>query len=93
MVEDSKTAVVLSFLAVFSLTILILFTLCGICRSTDRCFTESRRKEPEQAGFSQFSDIKNQNGNASASQNIKISIEMPDRSQNYQVRQRNYDID
>lgn len=81
------------------LSLLILFSLCGICRSKDRCFQKSRLDgqdplvedsilDPVFISKGDISAAEAHAGTGSAG-----NIEMPDRAKRYQIRQRNYDID
>jgi hypothetical protein len=71
------------------LSLLILLSLCGICRSKDRCFQKSRLEDAEQlVEDPNVGDISAHENGGSAG-----NIEMPDRAKRYQIRQRNYDID
>jgi hypothetical protein len=76
------------------LTLLLLLSLCGICRSKDRCFQKSRledgqEKLVEESGGDADLSVPDANTGIGSAGNI----EMPDRAKRYQIRQRNYDID
>ena len=65
------------------LSLLILLSLCGICRSKDRCFQKSHLEDASELVEDQNeADISAPEHKADGASNI----EMPDRAKRYQIR-------
>jgi len=87
--KDSRGYLGYTIGAMAVLSLLLLLSLCGICRSKDMCFQKPRQDDTSKL-VEESADISNiDDAQAAAAGNI----EMPDRAKRYQIRQRNFDID
>jgi len=91
-----------SFICMASFSLLQLLSICGICKSTDKCFLEEIEDQSSNDVVyldKEYDDISNMMADQSTSGAGRVghytstAIEMPERAQRFQIRQRNYEID
>jgi hypothetical protein len=102
--DEVKGALGYMVTIISALILLILFTVCGICKSKDFSFQQQRSEqaieqkdiEMQNAKEQSFDNIANENSstvlhNDGAGNQSKL--EMPDRAKRFQIRQRNFDVE
>lgn len=84
-IKDANGYLGYSLLTIAFLTLLLLFSLCGICRSKDRCFQKSRLEDNQQelVEDNPSKDISSAEVPPNAGTGSASQIEMPDRAKRY----------